>query len=135
MQATRRLWQHRQPMIRFLGKRQLPKQVDHSPKPHPESPSHDLPQSFAKYREQAIQHGPLKGGQPRQAAPSGGASGPAPMNPYGSIGGKSAKELGPIKPGKGEFADRNELPARFRRVPWSTAEIEAIESGGASMFG
>lgn len=56
------------------------------------------------------------------------------MNPYGAIGGKSAKELGPIKPGKGEFLDRNELPARFHRTTWSQAEIDAVESGGASMF-
>jgi small subunit ribosomal protein YMR-31 len=112
-------------------------EIDHTPKPHPESPSHDLPQSFANYRQQATQHGPLKGqnGSPsRSAAPSGGAAAPAPINPYGAIGGKSAKELGPIKLSKGEFADRNELPARFRRTSWSQAEIDAVESGGASMF-
>lgn len=52
----------------------------------------------------------------------------------GEIGGKSAKELGPIRIGKGEFADRSELPKRFHPTPWTAAEIEAIESGGASMF-
>ncbi|KAF2210157.1 hypothetical protein CERZMDRAFT_113573 [Cercospora zeae-maydis SCOH1-5] len=134
MQATRRLFQHRQPMIRFLGKRSIPQQIDHTPKPHPESPSHDLPTSFANYRQQAIQHGPLKGGQQKPSAPSSGSSA-APLNPFGAIGGKSAKELGPIKLAQGEFADRNDLPKRFHRTPWTQAEIDAIESGGASMFG
>jgi small subunit ribosomal protein YMR-31 len=32
------------------------------------------------------------------------------------------------------FFDRSELPQRFQQLSWSQAEIEAIESGGASMF-
>ncbi|CAK4027778.1 related to mitochondrial ribosomal [Lecanosticta acicola] len=137
MQATRRLLQHRQPMIKFVGRRHTPPQkVDHSPHVHPESPTKSLPGSFASYREKATQHGPLKSGN-GQAAPSGASSPSAsvpPQNPYGAIGGRSAKELGPIRPGKGEFFDRSELPERFHRTPWTQAEIEAVESGGASMF-
>ncbi|OTA29506.1 hypothetical protein BTJ68_09351 [Hortaea werneckii EXF-2000] len=72
MQFTRALWQHRQPMIRFLGKRSIPKQVDHTPAPHPASPTHELPESFASYRTRAQQHGPLGGKQQgqRSAAPA-----------------------------------------------------------------
>ncbi|KAK4610716.1 hypothetical protein CLAFUW4_13765 [Fulvia fulva] len=144
MQATRRLLQHRQPLIKFVGRRhQIPQKIDHAPIAHPAAPSSELPKSFAQYREEATQHGPLKGGQKSSTAPSGGNPGTvggggakpqSPTNPYGSIGGKSARELGPIRAGKGEVLDRNDLPRRFQRVPWSQAEIDAIESGGASMF-
>lgn len=34
-------------------------------------------------------------------------------------------------PKEGEVFDRSELPARYRRLRVSQAEIEAIESGGA----
>jgi small subunit ribosomal protein YMR-31 len=49
------------------------------------------------------------------------------------IGGSSGHELGDVKPPKGVFFDRSELPARFRRMPFTAAEIEAIEDGGAEM--
>jgi len=52
----------------------------------------------------------------------------------GFVGGKSGASLGPIEPKKGEYFDRNELPARYARTPFTQAEIDAIESGGASMF-
>ena len=152
MQATRRLLQHRQPLIKFIGRRQIPQsrsipifhqawhnehefpEIDHAPHVHPAAPSSELPKSFAQYREEAIQHGPLTGSQKSSTPPSGSAKPQSPVNPYGSIGGKSARELGPIRAGKGEVLDRNDLPRRFQRVPWSQAEIDAIESGGASMF-
>ncbi|OCK77414.1 hypothetical protein K432DRAFT_358636 [Lepidopterella palustris CBS 459.81] len=119
MNATRQLLQHRQPMIRFLGKRTTPTKIDHTPQAHPASPSSSLPESFASYRKKAQQHGPLN--QQSQYA-------------TGSIGGKSGASLGPVEAGKGIYFDRSELPARFQRTPWSQAEIEAIESGGASLF-
>ena len=52
---------------------------------------------------------------------------------YGAIGGHSGAELGSIEPGKEEVFDRNQLPLRFRRTAWSEEEIEAIQTGGASM--
>ena len=108
----------------------LPPEIDHAPRVHPASPSPTLPKSFAQYREGAIQHGPLKGND----QPSAASSKPRAFErSYLAIGSKSAKELGPIKPGVGEFLDRNELPQRFRRTKWSQAEIDAIETGGASM--
>ncbi|TKA24731.1 hypothetical protein B0A50_05719 [Salinomyces thailandicus] len=123
-------------MIRFLGKRSTPKKIDHSPQAHPASPSDELPESFASYRNRAQQHGPL-GGQQQQsqsstksAAPSSSA-GAAPT--YGNIGGRSASQLGPVEPAKGQYWDRNELPKRFHRARWTEAEMEALESGGASM--
>ncbi|KAL1302096.1 hypothetical protein AAFC00_002532 [Neodothiora populina] len=122
MNATRVLLA-RQPMIRFLGKRSIPKQIDHAPQPHPASPTHELPDSFATYRQKAQQHGPLGTGAAALAAQYGGY-----------IGRHPGKSLGPVEPKDGEYFDRNDLPARFRRTPWSQAEIEAIESGGASMF-
>jgi small subunit ribosomal protein YMR-31 len=63
-----------------------------------------------------------------QALTSGG------FQPYGGIGGRTARQLGSVKPKDGEFWDRNELPKRFRRTVYSEAEMEAIESGGASLF-
>ncbi|KAK4989685.1 hypothetical protein LTR66_006956 [Elasticomyces elasticus] len=121
MNATRVLLQQRQPMIKFLGKRTPPAKIDHAPHAHPASPTHELPESFASYRKKAQQHGPLNPQKPS-------------IPPVGQIGGHSARSLGSVKPAKGEYFDRSELPARFRRTPWSQAEMDAIESGGASMF-
>jgi small subunit ribosomal protein YMR-31 len=53
---------------------------------------------------------------------------------YGAIGGKPGRSLGSVQPKEGEHFDRNELPSRFWRTAWSEEEIEAISSGGASMF-
>lgn len=91
--------------------------VDHTPRVHPASPTGALPDSFAAYRAKAQQHGPL---------------GRASFNT--GVGGQSGSSLGPVRPAEGEFFDRAELPARFGRLSWSQAEIEAVESGGASMF-
>ena len=99
--------------------------VDHTPHVHPAAPSASLPDSFADYRSKAQQHGPLGG----QFAPASAASSGA----YGAIGGHSGHELGSIEARKGEFFDRSELPARFRRTPWTEEEIEAVTSGGATM--
>ncbi|CAI7606056.1 hypothetical protein PCG10_007192 [Penicillium crustosum] len=107
----------RTPLIRFVGKRTVPQSIDHSPRVHPASPTGSLPDSFATYRAKAQQHGPL---------------GRSSFN--GTIGGNSGASLGPIKPQAGEFFDRAELPSRFGRLPWTQAEIDAIETGGASMF-
>jgi small subunit ribosomal protein YMR-31 len=54
---------------------------------------------------------------------------------YGAIGGAPGQSLGPVEPKQGEFFDRNELPKRFWRTQWSEEEIEAVSSGGASLFG
>ncbi|KAK4549780.1 hypothetical protein LTR36_005081 [Oleoguttula mirabilis] len=143
MHATRALRQGRQPLIKFLGKRSIPKEVDHSPHAHPAAPSDELPGSFASYRSRVQQHGPLGGEQQkqsssqpsssgRQGAPSGSAAAQT-ASPYGAIGGHSAKQLGSLELAKGEVWDRNDLPKRFHRVRWTEAEIEAIESAGASM--
>lgn len=135
----------RTPLIKFLGKRSTPgtslfsvlqvydpssnlpaASVDHTPHAHPASPSHELPAdfkssakatspSFSSYRQHAQQHGPLG------RAKSGG------------VGETSGHSLGPVAPAKGEFFDRNELPARFRRSPIDLAEIDAIETAGATL--
>jgi small subunit ribosomal protein YMR-31 len=103
--------------------------VDHTPHVHPAAPTASLPDSFAasfaNYRSNAQQHGPLGGQKGPPSADSTGA--------YGAIGGHSGHELGSIEPKKGEFFDISELPARFRRTPWTEEEIETITSGGASM--
>ncbi|EEP77073.1 conserved hypothetical protein [Uncinocarpus reesii 1704] len=110
----------RTPLIRFVGKRATPESTDNAPRVHPASPTNELPDSFMKYRSRAQQHGPLN-------SPSRSPS-------YGFIGGFSGASLGPVQPKQGEYFDRNDLPARFRRVPWTQAEIEAVETGGASLF-
>jgi len=119
----------RTPMIKFLGKRTTPSSVDHTPHAHPASPTHELPEgfgsskpsstSFSSYRQNAQQHGPLGVSAARAAA--------------GAIGGHSGHSLGPVTQAKGEYFDRSELPLRFRRTPFDQAEIDAIETGGATM--
>jgi small subunit ribosomal protein YMR-31 len=71
--------------------------------------------SFSSYRQTAQQHGPL---------------GRAKAGDADSVSGHS---LGPVAPAKGEYFDRNELPARFRRTPIDLVEIDAIETGGATL--
>lgn len=99
--------------------------VDHTPRPHPASPSQSLPSdfsanSFSEYRQRSQQYGPLQKTWARTSE--------------GGIGGASGNALPSIEAGKGLFFDRDELPARFRRNTWTVEEIEAIESGGASAF-
>jgi len=103
-------------MIKFLGKRTPPARVDATPTVHPASPTPTLPNTFAYYRQQAQQHGPLNIG-------------------LGGIGAKSGASLGPVDAPKGEYFDRSQLPHKFAKLPWTLAEIEAIESGGATTVG
>ncbi|RDA92259.1 hypothetical protein CP533_5750 [Ophiocordyceps camponoti-saundersi (nom. inval.)] len=138
MFATRALRQatahaDRTPMIKFLGPRSIPSSVDHTPKPHPASPTGSLPESFSaygnsssasrhssfsSYRDHAQQHGPLQKSIRSYEA---------------GIGGSPGSQLGPIEPSKGVCFALSELPSRFHRVPFEMAEIEAIESGGAAL--
>lgn len=131
MYATRVLRQaaqhaERTPSIKFLGKRTIPASVDHTPQPHPASPTHKLPESFtsshatfSSYRDHAQQFGPLR----KTITPANAG-----------IGGTPASQLPSIQPAKGVYFDRNELPERFHRKPFTAAEIEAIETGGASLW-
>jgi len=141
------------PLIRFLGKRSVPskslasigttfsvlhqsRQIgrpysretvedqDHTPAAHPASPTHELPTSFASYRAKAQQHGPLSGHKMSTNRPMA----------YGVIGGHSGSELGAVEAPKGTFFDRSELPERFKRLAWTESEMEAIQTGGASMW-
>jgi small subunit ribosomal protein YMR-31 len=146
----------RTPLIRFIGPRTIPGKlanaapspsyvaftdqtktasVDHTPKPHPASPLGELPSnfsaygngdnssrhaSFSSYRDHAQQHGPLQKSIRYSA---------------GGIGGSAGSQLGDVNPPQGVFFDTSELPARFRRAPIDLAEIEAVESGGAAVWG
>lgn len=125
----------RTPLIKFIGPRSIPSSVDHTPKPHPASPNGELPAnfsaygnadspsrhaSFSTYRDHAQQHGPLQKTIRSSAA---------------GIGGSAGAQLGDVNPPKGVFFDSSELPARFRRAPIDLAEIEAVESGGAAVWG
>ena len=147
---------HRTPSIHFLGKRTPPsmslsasdyffctvhtntlamsdicytdsplfcllESVDHAAHAHPAAPTNSLPDSFAAYRSKAQQHGPLNH---RSLISSVG----------GAIGGHSGRSLGPVEPTRGQYFDRNELPPRFRRLPWTQIEIDAVETGGASLY-
>ncbi|KAF2461506.1 hypothetical protein BDY21DRAFT_278147 [Lineolata rhizophorae] len=124
MRATLRLLSgQRQPMIRFVGKRHPTHHADPTPQTHPAAPA-PLPNTFASYRQTAQQHGPLN--KPFHSL----GTAPAP----GRIGAQPASALGDVRPARGEAWDRNELPARFRRRPLTPAEIEAVESGGASVY-
>ncbi|KAL2022155.1 hypothetical protein VTK56DRAFT_5984 [Thermocarpiscus australiensis] len=127
--VLRQAGQHaeRTPSIRFIGKRTVPASIDHSPQPHPASPTHSLPpsftggsshSSFSVYRDRAQQFGPLR----------------KTIQGNAGIGSVAGSDLGPVAPPKGVYFDRNELPARFHRQPLTPAEIEAIETGGAAAF-
>lgn len=110
MNCTRVL-SHRTPRINFIGKRVVPESIDHTPRVHPASPSSSLPSSFKQYREAiANQHGPLA---TRSA---------------------SSKTFFSINLRDGEVSDRSELPKRFGRLSWSPKEINAVETGGASLL-
>lgn len=98
-------------------------EVDHTPKAHPASPTHSLPESFKTYRQKAQQHGPLN-----QTLGYSTIVG-------GHVGGTPGANLGRIEPEQGQYFDRSELPPRFQRLSWTQAEIDAIESGGASLHG
>ena len=89
--------------------------IDHTPQAHPASPTHELPSSFASYRQKATQHGPLGSGQQGSGGPTPSSSSASassalsslsstarggPMT-YGAIGGKSGRSLGSIKPKDG----------------------------------
>jgi small subunit ribosomal protein YMR-31 len=87
---------------------------DTLPSSFPQGSSHA---TFSSYRDHAQQFGPLR--KTIKASNIG-------------VGGKPGANLGPIKPPKGVYFDRNELPERFRRSPISMAEIEAVETGGAA---
>ncbi|KXX74506.1 hypothetical protein MMYC01_208710 [Madurella mycetomatis] len=117
----------RTPSIKFIGKRAIPASVDHSPQPHPASPTRSLPASFTSgsshasfsaYRDHAQQFGPLR----------------KTIKSDAGVGGIAGSELGPVVPPKGVYFDRNELPSRFHRQPLTLAEIEAVETGGAAAF-
>ncbi|THY70835.1 hypothetical protein D6C87_06380 [Aureobasidium pullulans] len=121
MQATRILFGLCSPAMKLEHVPNKQAEIDHTPHAHPAAPTSELPDSFASYRQKAQQHGPL--------------SRRSPASQYGGfVGPKAGKSLGPVEPAAGEFFDRSDLPARFARTSWSAAEIEAIESGGASMF-
>ncbi|KAI4246398.1 MAG: hypothetical protein L6R42_009927 [Xanthoria sp. 1 TBL-2021] len=144
--------QQRTPLIKFLGKRSFPKLSPSSasapadegapPHPHPASPTHDLPPSFAEYRSNAQQHGPLarqrqseSTSAPSQAT-SRPSSPPAPIpsnRAYGAIGGHSGHSLGSVEPGSGMVMDRTELPRRFWPLSWTEEEIEGVELAGANL--
>ena len=53
---------------------------------------------------------------------------------YGLVGGKTGRQLGAIKPKEGEYFDRSELPVRFRTRVYEEAEIDAVQTAGASMW-
>lgn len=107
--------------------------VDHTPQAHPASPTHKLPESFASYRQKAQQHGPL-GGQSNDGPPRPSASSMGGPMTYGAVGGRAARDLGPIEPKEGEYFDVSELPKRFQRRKYTDQEMDAVTSGGASLW-
>ncbi|KAF8544175.1 hypothetical protein BDD12DRAFT_873367 [Trichophaea hybrida] len=102
--AISRAMAHRTPLISFVGKRSIPQNLDHTPRAHPQAPTKELPDSFAEYRKNALQHGPL------------------------------ASHRSSIVAAAGEYFDRNQLPKKFWRMTISKEEMELIESGGAAAW-
>ena len=142
-----RLAQHRTPLIKFLGKRIAPKpsSIDHTPHLHPADPHASLPDSFAESFVQYRDRVENPGADGESASPTSTSSSSGPQvrepakpqenKPYGLIGGKTGKELGPVAASEGEYFDVSELPRRFKgRMEWTDKEMEAVMSGGASMW-
>lgn len=96
---------YRTPLIRFLGKRTVPSSLDHSLKAHPEATG-DLPSSFAQYRQKAQTHGPLA---------------------------RSSSTATNTADDAGVFLSVSDLPKRFHYSALSDAELDNINSGGASV--
>ncbi|KAG0259160.1 hypothetical protein BG011_002820 [Mortierella polycephala] len=99
--------QARVPMIRFIGPRSA------LPKEHHEATRHPAAPKDADY--------PLKAGTPTKASPSS-SSKPSSASTPGPLG-TSRLEM--------NFA---ELPKRFHHPQLTEAEIEAVETGGATMI-
>lgn len=53
---------------------------------------------------------------------------------YGLIGGRAARDLGSIQPKEGEYFDVSELPKRFQRRAYTDQEMDAVTSGGATLW-
>lgn len=53
---------------------------------------------------------------------------------YGFVGGKAGRDLGSIQPKDGEYFDVSELPKRFQRRGYTEQEMDAVTSGGASLW-
>lgn len=73
--------------------------------------------SFAAYRSRAYQHGPLHQASFMRALAN-------------SRSGASEKALN----SRGEYIDHGDLSSQTHHLPWTEAEIDAIESGGASLL-
>ncbi|KAF5099570.1 hypothetical protein D0Z00_001580 [Geotrichum galactomycetum] len=95
----------RTPLIRFLGKRTFPTSIDHTPRPHPQSPTQKLPASFL---------------QASAAAPS-----------FASNFSTGKMPASPVAAKEGEFFSVTELPSRFRPRQLSEQEIETVNLGSA----
>ncbi|KAK9447375.1 uncharacterized protein V1518DRAFT_420819 [Limtongia smithiae] len=95
------------PLIKFLGKRVYPEHIDHTPHLHSQDPHKELPSSFAQYRLQAHQHGPLS---------------------------TSARLSGSIAAAPGEYFSRNDLPPRYRYRGLDVSEIDSVNSAGADTY-
>lgn len=79
--------------------------IDHTPKPHPQSPTHQLPASFFAAFVQM--------------------NGPSVSS--------SSKPLSSVAAGPGELFSVTELPARFRFKSLSEQEIDNINHGGSEI--
>lgn len=94
------------PVIYRREAERLTTAVDHTPRPHPESPRGELPLSFRQYRQNSQTHGPLGGKGTASATTASGA---------------------------GTFESRSQLPSRFRYNELSEDEIENVNAGGAAL--
>ncbi|KAK6831797.1 hypothetical protein RU639_002888 [Aspergillus parasiticus] len=107
----------RAPRIRALGQHFVTRSVGHpsrSPSMSSTSSSYD---SFAAYRSRAYQHGPL-----HQASLMRGL-----VNSRSAASEKSLIF-------RDEYIDHGDLSSQTHHLPWTEAEIDAIESGGASLL-
>ncbi|KAF7623079.1 hypothetical protein F9C07_2286512 [Aspergillus flavus] len=107
----------RAPRIRALGQHFVTRSAGQPSRLPSMSSTRSSYDSFAAYRSRAYQHGPLHQASFMRALAN-------------SRSGAYEKALN----SRGEYIDHGDLSSQTHHLPWTEAEIDAIESGGASLL-
>ncbi|KAE8139508.1 hypothetical protein BDV38DRAFT_280862 [Aspergillus pseudotamarii] len=103
--------------IRALGQHFVTLSVGHQPRSISMSSASSSYDSFAAYRTRAYQHGPLhQASLMRRFVNSGSGTSRKPINP------------------SREYIDRVDFSSQTHHLPYTEAEIDAIESGSATLL-
>ncbi|KAB8259934.1 hypothetical protein BDV32DRAFT_138456 [Aspergillus pseudonomiae] len=103
--------------IRAIGQNFVTRSLGHPSRLSSMSPAGSSYDSFAAYRSRAYQHGPLHHASLMR----------------GSLNSSSVTSEEFINSSR-EYLDHRNLSSQTHHLPWTEAEIDAIESGGASLL-